>query len=40
MDVHAPEEVEPTEQDRRYAAFVGPEKKSWRLEKLSAHKDV
>jgi hypothetical protein len=40
LDVHAPEEVEPTEQDRRSAAFVGPEKKSWRRKKLSARKDV
>ena len=40
MDVHAPEEVEHTKQNRGSAAFVGPEKKSWRRKKLSSHKDV
>ena len=38
--VHAPEEVKPTEQDRRSAAFVGHEKKSGRRKNLSARKDV
>ena len=40
LEAHAPEEVEPTEQDRRSATYVGPEKKAGRCKKLSARKDV
>ena len=40
LDVHAPEEVEPTEQDRRSAVFVVPEKKPGRRKKLSVCKEV
>ena len=39
LEAHAPEEVEPTEQDRRSAAYVGPENKAWRRKKLSASKE-
>ena len=39
MEVHSPEEVEPTEHDRRSADFAGPEKKSWWRKKLSASND-
>ena len=40
LEAHAPEEAELTDQGRRSAAYVGPEKKSWRRKKLSARKDV
>jgi len=40
LEAHAPEEVEPTEQDRRSSADVGHEKKAGRRKMLSARKDV
>ena len=40
LEAHDPEEVEPTEQDRRSAAFVGTGKQSGRRKKLSARNDV
>jgi len=40
LEAHAPEKVEPTEQDRRSAADVGHEKEAGMRKKLSARKDV